>query len=229
MQEQGWRMKKTAEIVANNIKVLRDILGLNHEQFAQRVQLPAERIKQMENAKGTLDNCIDILRIAQSCNVQYMDLFEDQNGKYEDSVANAYIGKHVMDVIEAKRYKLGYKKGELCEKVGAHSSLWSKWVSGEVNPSVLSFNNLIVVLGLHYYDFTNTIKDKAKEDVCIDEEPEPDVDVEIVTERTVPADDFETRMLKVVRLQRKIDDYLEKLDEISNAINSLRNELASMK
>ena len=206
----------TKEIVAKNIAVLRDILGLSQEKFAERVQLPVERIRQMEGGPGALDNCVDLLCIAQSCNVHYLDLFESESESDGYTKCNAHVPKYVMDVIDAKRTKEHLTKRELCDKIGTHWTMWAKWMRGISNPSPMAFNNLIAVLGLRSFDFTNA---KPKEE---------ETDVELCENAEVaPADDFEARILKAVRLQKKIEEYLGKMDEIVEKITNLRNELAS--
>lgn len=226
-----------ARAVAKNIVVLRDILGLTQEQFAERVQLPVERIKQMEGVTGALDDCVDLLRIAQSCNVQYVDLFESDRDSSGHTKCNARVPKYVMNVIDAKRIKENLTKRELCDKIGAHFTVWSKWMHGDYSPSPLSFNNIIAVLGLKYYDFTAAKPENAEEDLSIPEE-EPDfapveanalqpVETSAIEEETMSRD--EIKMLKVLRLQNRIDQYVADIDAIVKNIMVLRNELAKYK
>ena len=209
--------------VARNIKVLRDILGLTQEQFAERVQLPVERIKKMENAEGVMNDCVDLLRIAQSCNVQYVDLFESDGENGGHTKCNANVPRYVMDVVDAKRIKEKLTKRELCDKVGAHWTVWSKWMDGSHNPSPISFNNIVAVLGLKYYDFSAAKPESTEEDEISlrAEEPEP-AEKEAMNQ-------YEIKMLKVLRLQNRIDQYVADLDDIIGSITILRNELAKLK
>lgn len=222
----------TKATVAHNIAVLRDILGLSQEGFAERVQLPVERIRQMEGGPGALDNCVDLLRIAQSCNVQYVDLFETEAETEGHTKCNAHVPKYVMDVIDAKRIKEGLTKRELCDKAGTHFTSWAKWMNGTCNPSPLSFNNIIAILGLKYYDFDAAKPESTAEENTPIQEEEPD---EIPkAEEPEPSEkeamnQYEIKMLKVLRLQNRIDQYVEDLDGIINNITILRNELAKLK
>lgn len=228
-EDVNWTTKNT---VAHNIAVLRDILGLNQEGFAERVQLPVERIRQMEGGPGALDNCVDLLRIAQSCNVQYVDLFETEAETEGHTKCNAHVPKYVMDVIDAKRIKEGLTKRELCDKAGTHFTSWAKWMNGTCNPSPLSFNNIIAILGLKYYDFDAAKPESAAEENTTIQEEEPD---EIPkAEEPEPSEkeamnQYEIKMLKVLRLQSRIDEYVADLDDIIGSITILRNELAKLK
>ena len=228
----------TKATVAHNIAVLRDILGLTQEKFAERVQLPVERIRRMEGGPGALDNCVDLLRIAQSCNVQYVDLFETDGESDGHTKCNANVPKYVMDVIDAKRIKEGLTKRELCDKAGTHFTSWAKWMGGVCSPSPLAFNNIVAILGLKYYDFDAAKPESdAKEIAPIQAEepgeipkaaanPEP---VETVPVEKETMSQYEIKMLKVLRLQNRIDRYVEDLDDIINNITILRNELAKLK
>lgn len=218
--------------VARNIKVLRDILGLTQEQFAERVQLPVERIKKMEKAEGVMNDCVDLLRIAQSCNVQYVDLFESDGETGGHTKCNANVPRYVMGVVDAKRIKEKLTRRELCDKAGAHWTVWSKWMDGSHNPSPMSFNNIVAVLGLKYYDFDAAKPESAAEENAPIQEEEPD---EIPkAEEPEPAEkeamnQYEIKMLKVLRLQNRIDQYVADLDDIIGSITILRNELAKLK
>ncbi len=222
----------TKATVAHNIAVLRDILGLTQEKFAERVQLPVERIRRMEGGPGALDNCVDLLRIAQSCNVQYVDLFETDGESDGHTKCNANVPKYVMDVIDAKRIKEGLTKRELCDKAGTHFTSWAKWMGGVCNPSPMSFNNIVAILGLKYYDFDAAKPESAAEENAPIQEEEPD---EIPkAEEPEPAEkeamnQYEIKMLKVLRLQNRIDQYVADLDDIIGSITILRNELAKLK
>lgn len=248
----------TKATVAHNIAVLRDILGLTQEGFAERVQLPVERIRQMEGGPGALDNCVDLLRIAQSCNVQYVDLFETEAETEGHTKCNAHVPKYVMDVIDTKRIKEGLTKRELCDKAGTHFTSWAKWMGGVCNPSPLSFNNIVAILGLKYYDFdaakprSAEPEQKQAQEPVVEEkigwdlpEPKPELlkskdsdreepaltreDIAKAPEEITQPDEFETRMLKVMRLQNRIDQYVADLDDIVKSITILRNELAKLK
>ena len=231
----------TKATVAHNIAVLRDILGLSQTQFAERVQLPVERIRRMEGGPGALDSCVDLLRIAQSCNVQYVDLFETAEEGDGYTKCNANVPKYVMDVIDAKRIKEGLTKRELCDKAGTHFTSWAKWMNGICNPSPLSFNNIVAILGLKYYDFDAAKPEKPENDAKAfapiqAEEPEeiPKAAANPGTVETVPVEketmsQYEIKMLKVLRLQNRIDQYVADLDDIINNITILRNELAKLK
>ena len=254
-EDVNWTTKAT---VAHNIAVLRDILGLTQEGFAERVQLPVERIRQMEGGPGALDNCVDLLRIAQSCNVQYVDLFETEAETEGHTKCNAHVPKYVMDVIDAKRIKEGLTKRELCDKAGTHFTSWAKWMGGVCNPSPLSFNNIVAILGLKYYDFdaakprSAEPEQKQAQETVVEGNlgwdlptPNPELlkqkdsdreepaltreDIAKAPEETTQPDEFETRMLKVMRLQIRIDQYVADLDDIIGSITILRNELAKLK
>ena len=105
------------------------------------------------------------------------------------------------------------------------------------NPAPLAFSNMVVALGLHYYDFVKTKVEKPAEQ----EEPEEastetfvegrlvQVLPEPPTVSVVAKDDFETRMLKVMRLQQNIDVYLKQLGDIVIAVEKLRDELAELR
>ena len=67
-------------------------------------------------------------------------------------------------------------------------------------------------------------KDSDREEPALTRE-----DIAKAPEETTQPDEFETRMLKVMRLQSRIDEYVADLDDIVKSITILRNELAKLK
>lgn len=215
--------ENASKLVSKHVKEFRYMLGLSQAQFAMRVGIELERIKELETGKNVLNNGLELLQITNSCNVQYVDLFT----RDDDSIVerNAKFGKSVYNGIAQEMKKRGLNPQKVADKLGIHRTAVDSWLNHATYPSPFNFQNLINLLNLDIYKLKSFSKEEAPED-----EPEPQAVVPAEPEKTEATEDsFEQRAIKVMRLQKELDTYVAQLDNIIASVTKLRDELASLK
>ena len=222
-------------IVAKNVGAYRFMLGLDYNQFAVRTGLTPDRIRDLEAGKDTLANGIELLRIAEACNIQYTDLFENEKTKVV-SARNARFPEEVWAGI----YKLARTQfsssAALARTVGVHSSTPNLWYKGKAHPQPFVFQNLITLLKLKACDLEAMVKKPAEleESLRSIEAPkvtkvEPaTVSAYITNENMIDPDTFENKVIKIMKLQKELDHFVDRLDKINQAVYELRNELKEL-
>ena len=195
--------ENASKLVSKHVKEFRYMLGLSQAQFAMRVGIELERIKELETGKNVLNNGLELLQITNSCNVQYVDLFT----RDDDSIVerNAKFGKSVYNGIAQEMKKRGLNPQKVADKLGIHRTAVDSWLNHVTYPSPFNFQNLINLLNLDIYKLKSFSKEEAPED-----EPEP--------QAVVPAEPEKTE-----------DTYVAQLDNIIASVTKLRDELASLK
>lgn len=221
MEKQSKSKPTAEEIVAKNVGAFRFLLGLDYERFAERAHMTAERVKEIESGINVLENGIELVRIAEACSIQYSELFEDADSGATGMSQNA----HFPDVVYKRIYKMiqkNYKSNAAFAKlIGVHSSSVGLWLNGKVRPRPMAFQNILTVLKLKSYDLEAMV-DSAKEN----KKPiENAVVVEPKKEEVVVADDFESKVVKIMRLQKELPELVDRLEKMQREIETLKNEL----
>ena len=240
--------KVTSKIVAKNIGAYRFMLGLDYKQFAVRAGLTPERIRDMENGKDTLTNGVELLRIAEACNVQYTDLFEDEKTE-SVSARNARFPEDVWSGIFKLSKKQFKNATAFAKAIGVHPSTPGLWYKGVAHPNPFAFQNVITLLKLKSFDLEAMIKKPAPQakpskpinDIWELEKEEEPVTVTATLEpattpaHKAPADEeyidpatFESKVVKVIRFQKELPLFIAKLDEAELTIKTLRQQLAEL-
>ena len=218
-------IKLRSRFVAENVKRLRISLGLSQQMFAERCHLSVQRVKQFETNFEPLRNVVEIMRIAEGCNVRYDTLFEKED-KTTDWV-NALFPNHVLKHICSLLIKKYGKMSIISNVLGVYRGIPGKWVRNIAVPSPTVFANIIEVLQLKSYDLEN-LADEVNETVAQEDNEEQEVPAPAVVEE--PDDIKEAkRMLRVMRLQQNIDEYIKQLGDIVVAVERLRDELAELR
>ena len=233
------------QTISRHVKEYRYLLGLNQLQFAERCGLDVDRIRELEQGKGATRNAIELLRIAEACNVQYYDLFT----RKDDTVVkkNADLPDGVLEGIKNLIDGGGIiSRKDLAKKMGVCHSNISFWLNGVNSLNPFNFQNLITILNLNAAKLEAMVAKQTEERPMVDEskpkpeekihplpeprpEPigeEPDKEEPKATEITDPVDE---RIVKIMRLYMSIDRYLTQLDEIIKTASKLRDELAKLK
>ena len=237
-------MEGAIQTISRHVKEYRYMLGLNQLQFAERCGLDVDRIRELEQGKGATRNAIELLRIAESCNVQYSDLFT----RKDDTVVkrNADLPDGVLEGIKNVIDGGGINRKDLSKKMGVCHSNISFWLNGVNALNPFNFQNLITILNLNAAKL-EAMAVKQTEERPVVEEPAPESDGNVrslpepkpeligeepakegpkATEITDPVDE---RVVKIMRLYMSIDRYLTQLDEIIKTASKLRDELAKLK
>ena len=232
MKEQTSRIS-TEKIVAKNINAYRFMLGLDYEKFAERVRLTPDRIRDMESGKDTLANGIELLRIAEACNVSYADLFEDEKSG-ATSAKNAHFPNRVWQGIYQKA-KMAFPSNTAFAKIiSVHPSTPGLWYKGTAHPNPFAFQNIITILKLKAVDLEAMGKETVEqvEPVKIVEEPatitatlEP---ATTAPENIINPDTFESKVVKVIRFQKDLPSFIAKLDKLESTIKALRQQLEEL-
>ncbi len=233
------------QTISRHVKEYRYLLGLNQLQFAERCGLDVDRIRELEQGKGATRNAIELLRIAEACNVQYSDLFT----RTDDTIVkkNADLPDGVLEGIKNAIDGGGIiSRKDLAKKMGVCHSNISFWLNGVNSLNPFNFQNLITILNLNAAKLEAMVAKQTEERPMVDEskpkpeekihplpEPrpeligeEPDKEEPKATEITDPVDE---RIAKIMRLYMSIDRYLTQLDEIIKTASKLRDELAKLK
>ena len=213
----------TEEIVAKNVSAYRFMLGLDYEKFAVRTHLTPERIREIEKGANVLENGMELLRIAEACNIQYSELFEDAETGSTGLSKNA----HFPEVVYKRIYKMiqkNYKSITAFAKlIGVHFSTVSLWIKGKTHPVPIAFQNILTVLKLKSYDLEAMV-DSAKEN----KKPIENAVVVEPEKEEVVADDFESKVVKIMRLQKELPELVDRLEKMQREIETLKNELSKL-
>ena len=208
----------SAMIVAENIMGLRKKLGLPVQVAAERCHLAQEELMKLETGVGVFDSAITLLKVAEGYNVDYQRLYES---KGKTDLLNAHVPADVYRGIRNLLKERSIKVREFCEMIGCHESAFYYWIGGHNNATVLMFSNIINLLQLKASDLEKMVRGTKT--------PEPVKDKpEQVPEVVVQKDPFEDRVLKIMRLQKNIGEYVKRLETIVGEVNKLRDELVML-
>ena len=143
-----------AQTISQRIKEKRHALGLTPLQFAERTGVCLVRIRELESGKRVLKNGVELLKIAESCNCPYSDLFT----RKDDTLIrlNACFPENFSDVVKKKIGEKGWNRKEVSRMLGVSESTLSIWLSGNYSPTVFAFQNIVNLLGIRSYDFANS-------------------------------------------------------------------------
>ena len=212
----------TEQIVSKNVSSFRFMLGLDFERFAERSHLTPKRVNEIEGGVNVLDNGIELLRISEACGIQYSELFEDADSGATGMSQNA----HFPDVVYKRIYKMIQKKyksnAAFARLIGVHSSSVGLWISGKVKPRPMAFQNILTVLKLKSYDLEAMV-DSVKEN----NKPIENA-VVVAPKQSEPADDFESKVVKIMRLQKELPELVDRLEKMQWEIETLKNELSKL-
>jgi len=232
------------QTISRHVKEYRYMLGLNQLQFAERCGLGVDRIRELEQGKGATRNAIELLRIAESCNVQYSDLFT----RKDDTVVkkNADLPDGVLEGIKNAIDGGGISRKDLAKKMGVCHSNISFWLNGVNALNPFNFQNLITILNLNAAKLGAMVAKQTEERPMV-EEPEPESEEKIHplpepnpdfisgkaaedrAKNIQEEEAFESRMLKIMRLQKNLDDILGRLKLITVTAYELHKELEELK
>ena len=232
-------MEGAIQTISRHVKEYRYMLGLNQLQFAERCGLDVDRIRELEQGKGATRNAIELLRIAECCNVQYSDLFT----RTDDTIVkkNADLPDGVLEGIKNIVDGGGISRKDLSKKMGVSNSNISFWLNGTNALNPFNFQNLITILNLNAAKLEAMAAKQTEERPMVEEskpepmekihplpEPKPELIGEEpkTTEITDPVDE---RIVKIMRLYMSIGRYITQLDEIIKTASKLRDELAKLK
>lgn len=231
------------QTISRHVKEYRYMLGLNQLQFAERCGLDVDRIKALEQGKGATRNAIELLRIAESCNVQYCDLFTRKDDTIVKKNADLPDGVLVGIANFVKNKNISYR--DLAKKMGVHSTNIYFWFNGTNALNPFNFQNLITVLNLNAAKLEAMVAKQTEGPMVEEPAPEPEKKVyplpkprpELIGEEpdkeepkaTEITDPVDERIVKIMRLYMSIDRYLTQLDEIIKTASKLRDELAKLK
>lgn len=210
--------------MAKNVSAYRFMLGLDYEKFAERTHLTPERIREIEKGADVLGNGIELLRIAEACNIQYSELFEDADTGSTGLSKNAYF----PDVVYKRIYKMiqkNYKSFTAFAKlIGVHFSTVSLWMKGKTHPTPIAFQNTLTVLKLKSYDLEAMVESTREKKKPV----EKAVSVEPKKEDVVVADDFESKVVKIMRLQKELPELIEQVNVLYGKIYTLKEKLLEL-
>ena len=221
MEKKSKAKLTTEEIVAKNVSAFRFMLGLDYQRFAERAHTTTERVKEIESGINVLDNGIELLRISEACGIQYSDLFEDadsgatglkMNAKFPDAVY-----KNIFKMI--RKYP---SNAAFARLISVHPSSIGIWLNGKSKPGPMAFQNILTVLKLKSYDLeamVDSVKENNKpiENAVVVEPKQPE-----------PADDFESKVVKIMRLQKELPELVDRLEKMQREIETLKNELSKL-
>lgn len=215
---------KTAEIVTKNVKAYRFMLGLDYKQFAERVHSTPERIREMEQGKDVLRDGIELLRISEGCNIQYDDLFDEDDGEGNESLTskNARFPDEVWEGIYSLLRECYPNQTRLANVLGVHYSTPSQWYRRRAHPGPFTLQNILTLLKLKSYDLEGMVKEPNKPEEPEAEKTEDSADVQVAP------DTFEGKVIKIMRLQNELPQLVKRLDMVQQELNTLRNELSEL-
>jgi transcriptional regulator with XRE-family HTH domain len=164
------------------------------------------------------------LRIAEACNIQYSELFEDADTGSTGLSKNAYF----PDVVYKRIYKMiqkNYKSFTAFAKlIGVHFSTVSLWMNGKTHPTPIAFQNTLTVLKLKSYDLEAMVESTREKKKPV----EKAVSVEPKKEEVVVADDFESKVVKIMRLQKELPELIEQVNVLYGKIYTLKEKLLEL-
>lgn len=249
-----------SKIISKNVRKFKYLLGLDTETFASRCGLTPERVREMEDGKNVITNGIDLLRIAEGCNVRYEDLFDTEDEHVSWTGFNVDFPPTLFSRMEVWWNKKGKDRKFVSKAVGAGADMISRWVRDKGYPSPRVFSNLLALFNLRACDLEAMLKDDSLINVekkhigrpikVAKEEPKPlpkprpelleseescneelkKISDECKVEEEQPQpDEFETRMLKVMRLQKDIDSLMNQTKAIMSIAYDLYKALEKLK
>ena len=213
----------TEQIVSKNVSAFRFMLGLDFERFAERSHLTPKRVNEIEGGINVLDNGIELLRISEACGIQYSELFEDadsgatglkMNAKFPDAVY-----KNIFKMI--RKYP---SNAAFARLISVHPSAIGIWLNGKAKPGPMAFQNILAILKLKSYDL------EAMVDSAIEKKKpvETAVVIEPKKEEVVVADDFESKVVKIMRLQKELPELIEQVNVLYGKIYTLKEKLLEL-
>jgi acetolactate synthase regulatory subunit len=119
-----------------------------------------------------------------------------------------------------KNYK---SNAAFAKLIGVHSSSVGLWLNGKVKPRPMAFQNILTVLKLKSYDLEAMV-DSAKEN----KKPIENAVVVESEKEEVVADDFESKVVKIMRLQKELPELVDRLEKMQREIETLKNELSKL-
>ena len=231
-------VSKVGKIVGRNIAARRNALSLPVHIAAERCHVNFDQYMQLEKGIGVFNDAITLLKIAEGLGVTYETFFDDpETGR---KIRNANVPVEVYVAIDNMRIGRSITMREICELIGCTCGTYATWKTGTSNASPLLFNNLIQILQLKASDLEKMVLDaKPKQEPLPQEEvvpvmelpqPAPEFVNTLVTgKKPERLDPFEERMLKIMRLQSRIGEYIESLEMIMNEAKQLHSELVALK
>lgn len=237
------RKNKSSVLVGQNIVARRKTLGISQKIAAERCRIPYEKYIQLEKGIGVFESVIPILKVAEGLGITYEVLFENEQNI---RIHNACVPQAVWDGIEKLRVEKKLTVLDVAELVGCSKALYVQCKGGESNISPLRFNNILQIFQLKATDLEKMVTDaKQEEEQKPLPEPKPELveskdsdreepaltreDIAKAPEETTQPDEFETRMLKVMRLQKDIDSLMNQTKAIMSIAYDLYKALEKLK
>ena len=220
------------QCVSRHIKEWRHALGLNPQQFSERCGLDVDKIKDFESGHGVLKSCIDLMRIAESCNKDYAELYEKQDGTFCSRGATIPDGL-LANVIKKARAE-GNGLTQLAKKPDTTPQAIDYWARGASSPTPWNFSNLITLLGLKSHVLQTMVQSEEKEEAPAPQvRPLPQPDESLIEGKGLTKDknenieltSIEKDILKLLTLSRNIDGYIAELNDVIAAATSMRDNL----
>jgi transcriptional regulator with XRE-family HTH domain len=220
------------QCVSRHIKEWRHATGLNQLQFAERCGLDVDKFKRLEAGKGILENAIDLLKIAESCNKDYAELYEKQDGTFCSRGANIPDGI-IANVIKKVRAE-GTNLVQLAKKLDKTPQAIDYWAREASSPTPWNFSNLITLLGLKSHALQAMVQSEEKEETPAPQVvslPQPDkslIEGKGLTKdknENIELTSREKDIIKLLTLSRNIDGYIAELNDVIAAATSMRDNL----
>ena len=250
-----------SKVISKNVRKFKYLLGLDTETFASRCGLTPERIRELEDGKNVTTNGLDLLRIAEGCNVRYEEVFETDDEKIPRTGFNVKFPPTLFRRLDNWWEKNGKNRKWVAEKIGVGKDKISMWACDKGYPSPTIFSNLVALFNLRACDLEAMLEDESlnkvrphhggwpkkvtKEEQKPLPEPKPELlkskdsdreepaltreDIAKAPEETTQPDEFETRMLKVMRLQKDIDSLMSQTKAIMTLAYDLYKQLEKLK
>lgn len=250
-----------SKLISKNIRKFKYLLGLDTETFAARCGLTPERVRELEDGKNVTTNGLDLLRIAEGCNVRYEEVFEKDDEKIVRFGFNVKFPPTLFRRLDNWWVKNGKNRKWVAEKIGVGKDKISVWTCDKGYPSPTIFSNLVALFNLRACDLEAMLEDESlnkvrphhggwpkkvtKEEQKPLPEPKPELlkskdsdreeptltreDIAKAPEETTQPDEFEIRMLKVMRLQKDIDSLMNQTKAIMSIAYDLYKALERLK
>lgn len=217
----------TEEIVAKNVSAYRFMLGLDYKRFGERAGVAPERVQQIEKGIDVMANGIELLRIADACNVQYTDLFEDEETGSTGLKTNAMF----PDIVYKNIYKMIENcpsRSEFARLIGVHYSTIWLWIKGKSKPGPMAFQNILTIFKLRPCDLEAMVSNEKKAESKSVESVQGQITQWVSKEPTEPTDDFESKVVKIMRLQKQLPELVDRLEKMKLEIETLKDELSKL-
>lgn len=150
-----------SKIISKNIRKFKYLLGLDTETFAARCGLTPERVRELEDGKDATTNAIDLLRVAEGCNVRYEAVFESDDEKIVRAGFNVKFPPTLFRRLENWWIKKGKNRKWVAEKVGVGKEKLSQWTCDRGYPSPVVFSNLVALFNLRACDLEKMLEDES--------------------------------------------------------------------